>query len=86
VARSFKADVFPLIGDMAAEDVSKAHIREILDGILSRATPAKPMIRTQKKTLSDMRQMFAFAIDRDMLEADPTARLKEEGHRARRGA
>lgn len=78
VARSFKADVFPLIGDMAAEDVSKAHIREILDGILSRATPAKPMIRTQKKTLSDLRQMFAFAIDRDMLEADPTARLKKK--------
>ena len=78
VARSFKADVFPLIGDMAAEDVSKAHIREILDGILSRATPAQPMIRTQKKTLSDLRQMFAFAIDRDMLEADPTARLKKK--------
>ncbi len=78
VLRSFSADVFPLIGGMAAEDVTKAHIREILDNILSRATPAQPMIRTQKKTLSDLRQMFAFAIDRDMLETDPTARLKKK--------
>ena len=30
VKRSFEADVFPLIGDMAAEDVRKTHIQAIL--------------------------------------------------------
>jgi len=75
--RSFKADVFPLVGDMAAADVTKAHVREILDGIQGRATPGKPMVRTQKKTLSDLRQMFEFAMDRDMLTSNPTDRLKK---------
>lgn len=76
--RSFTADVFPLLGTMAAEDVKKAHIRQVLDNIQARATPGKPMVRTQKKTLSDLRQMFAFALDRDLLEADPTASLKKK--------
>jgi len=76
--RSFNADVFPLLGDMAAEDVKKAHVRQVLDRIQERATPGKPMVRTQKKTLSDLRQMFAFALDRDLLEADPTASVKKK--------
>lgn len=76
--RSFTADVFPLLGDMAAEDVKKAHIRQVLDNIQARATTGKPMVRTQKKTLSDLRQMFAFALDRDLLEADPTASVKKK--------
>ena len=35
------------------------------------------MVRTAKKTLADMRQMFGFALDRDFVEADPTARVKK---------
>lgn len=33
VLRSFEADVYPVIGDMAAEDVRKNHIQGILDTI-----------------------------------------------------
>lgn len=75
--RSFKADVFPLIGDMAAEDVKKAHVQEIVDKIKSRATGSQTMTRTAKKTLADLRQMFGFAMDRDYIEVDPTARIKK---------
>lgn len=75
--RSFERDVFPLIGNVAAADVSKAHIQEIVDTIKSRATPAQNMVRTAKKTLADMRQMFGFALDRDYVDADPTARVKK---------
>jgi integrase len=75
--RSFERDVFPLIGNMAAADVSKAHIQEIVDTIKSRATPTQNMVRTAKKTLADMRQMFGFALDRDYVDADPTARVKK---------
>lgn len=77
--RSFTRDVLPLTGDMAVEDVKKAHIHEILDTIKARATPNNNMVRTAKKTLSDMRQMFCFAMDRDYIEADPTARVKKSG-------
>lgn len=77
VERSFNRDVFPLIGEMAAEDVTKAHIQEIVDTIKSRATESMTMVRTAKKTLADLRQMFGFALDRDYIEADPTARIKK---------
>lgn len=75
--RSFRVDVFPLIGDMAAEDVQKSHVQEIVDNIKARASGQKTMIRTAKKTLSDLRQMFGFALDRDYIGVDPTARIKK---------
>lgn len=75
--RSFKADVFSLIGDMAVADVTKAHIQEIADTIKARATPQQNMVRTAKKTVADLRQMFGFALDRDYVETDPTARIKK---------
>ena len=77
VLRSFEADVFPLIGDLAAEDVRKTHIQGILDTIRARATEGRPRISTQKKTLSDMRQMFGWALERDYLQADPTAVIRK---------
>ena len=75
--RSFERDVFPLIGNVAAADVTKAHVQQIVDSIKSRATPAQTMVRTAKKTLADTRQMFGFALDRDYVDSDPTARVKK---------
>lgn len=77
VKRSFDADVFPVIGDLAAEDVRKTHIQGILDNIRARATAARPLVSTQKKTLSDMRQMFGWALEREYLLADPTAVIRK---------
>jgi len=77
VLRSFEADVFPVIGDLAAEDVRKTHIQGILDAIRTRATEDRPRVSTQKKTLSDMRQMFGWALERDYLLADPTAVIRK---------
>lgn len=76
-ARSFARDVFPIIGDLAATDVTKAHVQLVVDTIKSRATPKQNMVRSAKKTLADLRQMFTFAIDRDYLEHDPTTRLRK---------
>jgi len=44
--------------------------------------PLHPMmacdvVRMIKRVLSDLRQMFGFALDRDYMEADPTARIKK---------
>ncbi|MFC7410223.1 tyrosine-type recombinase/integrase [Hydrogenophaga atypica] len=75
--RSFKRDVFPLIGSMAAADVEKVHVQEVVDTIKARATDKQNMVRTAKKTLADLRQMFGFALDRDYIDADPTARIKK---------
>lgn len=77
VKRSFDADVFPLIGEMAAEDVRKTHIQTILDAIRARGTEDRPRISMQKKTLADLRQMFGWALERDYLLADPTAVIRK---------
>lgn len=70
--RAFEADVFPLIGDVAAADVTKAHIQRIIDTMLARGVK-----RMTERVFSDLRQLFGFAMDRDHIEADPTARIKK---------
>lgn len=70
--RAFNLDVFPRIGDFALVDVKKAHIQDIVDTMMKR-----DVVRMTKRVLSDLRQMFGFAIDRDFLETDPTTRIKK---------
>lgn len=70
--RAFEADVFPLVGDMAAADVTKAHIQSIIDTMLARGVK-----RMTERVFSDLRQLFGFAMDRDYIEVDPTARIKK---------
>jgi integrase len=70
--RAFEADVFPLIGDVAAADVTKAHIQRIIDTMLTRGVK-----RMTERVFSDLRQLFGFAMDRDHIDADPTARIKK---------
>jgi integrase len=70
--RAFERDVFPLIGDVAVADVKKVHIQNIVDTMM-----ARDVVRMTKRVLSDLRQMFGFAMDRDYVAADPTARIKK---------
>lgn len=72
VLRMFNKDVFPLIGEVALEDVKRAHIQEIVDNVTMRE-----VVRMNKAVLSAVRQMFNFAVDREIIEADPTARIKK---------
>ena len=61
-----------MIGEMALEDVKRAHIQEIVDNVTMRG-----VVRMNKAVLSAMRQMFNFAVDREIIEVDPTARIKK---------
>jgi len=70
--RAFEADIFPIIGDVAAVDVTKAHIQRIIDTMLTRGVK-----RMTERVFSDLRQLFGFAMDRDYIGADPTARIKK---------
>ena len=70
--RAFERDVFPLIGELAATDVTKSHIQSIIDTMLSRGVK-----RMTERVFSDLRQLFGFALDRDHIEVDPTARIKK---------
>jgi integrase len=73
LVRSFEKDVLPVIGQLPAEDVTKAHVMKVLDNILARGAH-----RLANRTLSEMRQMFGFGYARDIVKSDPTHRLKKE--------
>lgn len=70
--RAFERDVFPHIGEMAVIEVKKVHIQHIIDSMMERN-----VVRMTKRVLSDLRQMFGFALDRDYVEIDPTSRIKK---------
>jgi len=72
IRRIFEKDVLPKLGDMAVEDVKKGHIIGVTDAMLARGVD-----RLAKLTFASMRQMFRFAQDRDILEADPTAAIRK---------
>ena len=70
--RMFEKDVLPLIGNLAVEDVRKAHIVTILNNLLDRGVN-----RMAKVVLSLIRQMFRFAQDQDIIENDPTSSIRK---------
>lgn len=72
IRRMFEKDVLPVIGHLAVADVCKGHITEITDALLLRGVN-----RMAKLILSLVRQMFRFAVDRDIIEFDPTASIRK---------
>jgi integrase len=72
VYRIFKKDVLPAIGSLRIEDVTKGHVIAVIDSVLARGAR-----RMAKVTFSLLRQMFRFAVDRDILTIDPTQSLRK---------
>lgn len=72
VTEQMNRHVLPAMGQLIAEDIRKGHITEVTDKLL-----AAGKNRTAKVAFSHMRQMFRFAVDRDILEVDPTATIRK---------
>jgi integrase len=72
VRRLFNKDVLPVIGTLCIEDVKVGHITQVLDPVLQRGAN-----RMAKLALTYLRQMFGFALDRELVQHDPTARLRK---------
>jgi integrase len=68
----FERHVFDHIGDQTAKDVTRADILRVIDAQL---TDGKQ--RTAQMLFADLRQMFAFGLDRELIEVDPMATLKK---------
>jgi integrase len=67
----FQKYVFGSIGERAAADLRRRDIAALLDEV-----KAAGVNRTVAMLLSAIRQMYRFAISRELLEIDPTAMLK----------
>lgn len=72
IRRMFEKDVLPTLGALAVEDVRKGHITSVTDALLTRGVN-----RMARMVFSLMRQMFRFAVDRDIIEADPSAAIRK---------
>lgn len=72
VRRMFEKDVLPKLGSLPVTDVKKGHITLVTDPLLARGVN-----RMAKVVFSLVRQMFRFAVDRDYIEADPTASIRK---------
>ena len=62
----FERHVFPSIGNFAASDVRKSDLMNILDALKSAGK-----LRTCNVLLADLKQMFSFALGRDLVERNP---------------
>ena len=72
VRRMFEKDVLPLIGQVFVADIRKGHITQVTD-----AMAARGVTRMVKVVFSLMRQMFRFAVDRDIIEFDPSSSIRK---------
>ena len=70
IKRMFNKDVLPIVGNMIVADVRKGHITEVTDTLKKRRVP-----HLARNILKLIRQMFRFAVTRDIIEFDPTANL-----------
>lgn len=70
--RMFHKDVLPVIGHLRVDEVRKGHFTLVTDKLLARGVN-----RMAKMIFSMMRQMFRFAVDRDLIEHDPSASIRK---------
>lgn len=73
VRQAFERRVFPVLGDTAAEDVKRADLLAILDD-----TKAQGRRRTANVLLADLRQMFRFAAEREIVLANPLTGIRRD--------
>jgi integrase len=72
IIRTFNKDALPFIGHLFVEDVRKHHILLITDTLLERGCN-----RSTRMLLGLIRQMFNFAVDRDLIEFNPTTNINK---------
>ena len=72
IRRMFEKDVLPTLGMLAVEDVRKGHVTAVTDALLARG-----VTRMAKLIFSLIRQMFRYAVDRDIIEHEPTAAIRK---------
>lgn len=70
--RMMLKDVLPVIGHLQVVEVRKGHFTDVTDKLLARGVN-----RMAKVVFSAMRQMFRFAVDRDLIEHDPSASIRK---------
>jgi len=81
VTRIFTKDVRPIIGSVKLPDLTRAHVRGVLDRVRGRGATV-----TVNRTLAAVRRALSWAVTKDLLETNPAMNLPtdiEERHKER---
>jgi integrase len=70
--RTFAVDVLPVIGAMPVTEVSRRHIREILDSVVDRGSEGHA-----NHVLAYLRAFFGWCVEREKIDANPAAGIKK---------
>jgi integrase len=73
VCEQFERHVFPTLGDVPIANVRKPDVFAILDN-----QKAAGQLRTANVLLADLKQLFRFAADREIIEASPIETIRKE--------
>ncbi len=74
VIRVFEKDVLPFIGNYKLKEITRREIFEkVLDPITDRGAKAQA-----NKTLSILKQMFNFGVERDLIQGNPISTVKKK--------
>ncbi|MGN5479650.1 tyrosine-type recombinase/integrase [Cupriavidus basilensis] len=71
--RGFAKDVLPVMGQRKAEDITRADVMAVLDTVKARGAN-----RLANRLLAELRQMFDFALVREIVAANPTGRIEKK--------
>jgi integrase len=77
--RMLRAEVRPAWGTLKVSELTRRHVRELVEGIAERGAPI-----TANRALALIRKMLNFAIQRDWLEANPAALIPKPGQETSR--
>lgn len=72
VAEQFARHVFPSLGDLPIASIRKPDVFLILDGLV-----ATGRLRTANVVLADLKQLFRFAAEREIIDASPIESIKK---------
>jgi len=75
VSRSVKGDLLPAWHGKRVDQITKADIHALLDGIVDRGAPAMAY-----RVQANVNRFFAWCIERDILKVDPTAGMPRVGN------
>lgn len=72
---NLKRDVRPLLGKYKAKEIRRPDILEVIDGIMTRKAPVQA-----NRTLATVRKMFAWALERGIVESNPASGISKPSH------
>ena len=66
IDRLLRVEILPKLGDKHIEAIKKSDVLDLLDAIVDRGSPI-----TANRTFATLRQLFNWAIDRDLIKTSP---------------